>query len=78
MDRARLLPDRVLPSGVRLTAYSGSAADLPGDVLQGFIDRIEAGELTVPLGRTYRLDQIAEAHADMEANRMAGKLVVVL
>jgi NADPH:quinone reductase-like Zn-dependent oxidoreductase len=28
-------------------------------------------------GRVYRFDQIVEAHADMEANRVSGKLVVL-
>jgi D-arabinose 1-dehydrogenase-like Zn-dependent alcohol dehydrogenase len=30
----------------------------------------------VPLGRVYSIEQIARAHADMEAGRVAGKLVV--
>ncbi|MFI5892227.1 zinc-binding dehydrogenase [Actinoplanes sp. NPDC051513] len=30
----------------------------------------------MPLARVYALDEIAEAHAGLEANRAAGKLVV--
>ena len=37
-----------------------------------------AGRLAVPLHRTYTLDEIRSAHADMEANSATGKLVVVL
>jgi NADPH2:quinone reductase len=71
-------PIGYLPSGVRLTAYGGEASDLPGAVLQSFLDGVAAGRLTVPLFRSYRLDEIAAAHADMEANTATGKLVVVL
>jgi NADPH:quinone reductase len=70
-------PIGYLPSGVRLTAYGGGAADLPANVLQSFLDAVAAGRLTVPLHRTYTLDEIATAHADMEANDATGKLVVL-
>jgi NADPH:quinone reductase len=71
-------PIDFLPSGVRLTAYSGEAADLPAGVLQSFLDQVAAGRLTVPIHRTYTLDEIAAAHADMEAANATGKLVVIL
>jgi NADPH:quinone reductase-like Zn-dependent oxidoreductase len=70
-------PIGYIPSGVRLTAYGGDAADLPPDVLQGYLDAVAAGRLTVPIHRTYALDEIAEAHADMEQGAATGKLVVV-
>jgi NADPH:quinone reductase-like Zn-dependent oxidoreductase len=70
-------PIDYLPRGVRLTAYGGEADDLPADVLQAFLDAVAAGRLTVPLHRTYRLDEIATAHADMEAGNATGKLVVL-
>ena len=69
-------PIEYLPRGVRLTAYGGEAADLPAAVLQGFIDLVQAGRVSVPIGHVYRLDEIAEAHAAMEAAAMSGKLVV--
>ncbi len=70
-------PIGYIPTGVRLTAYGGDAADLPEDVLQGFLDAVAEGRLTVPIARTYPLDEIARAHADMEADRGAGKQVVI-
>jgi NADPH:quinone reductase-like Zn-dependent oxidoreductase len=70
-------PIDYLPRGVRLTAYSGDARDLPAAVLQSFLDAVAAGRLTVPVHRTYTLDEIATAHADMEAGRASGKLVVL-
>jgi NADPH:quinone reductase-like Zn-dependent oxidoreductase len=69
-------PIDYIPRGVRLTAYSGEAVDLPQAVLQEFLDAVAAGEVAVPIERVYELDQIAEAHAAMEAGRARGKLVV--
>lgn len=70
-------PIEYLPRGVRLTAYGGDASDLPPAVLQEFLDAVAAGQARVPIHRIYRLDEIAEAHAEMEAGRATGKLVVL-
>ena len=70
-------PIDYLPRGVRLTAYTGEAADLPTDVLQGFLDAVAAGEAVVPIHRVYQLDEIRQAHAEMEAGAVAGKIVVL-
>jgi NADPH:quinone reductase-like Zn-dependent oxidoreductase len=70
-------PIDYLPQGVRLTAYSGDAANLPGSVLQGFLDDVANGSAIVPIDRTFVLGQIAEAHSLMESGKAAGKLVVV-
>jgi NADPH:quinone reductase len=70
-------PIDYLPRGVRLTAYGGEATDLPPQLLQSFLDSVAAGSAAVPIGRVYRFDQVVQAHADMEANRVSGKLVVL-
>lgn len=70
-------PIEYLPRGVRLTAYGGDASDLPPTVLQAFLDAVAAGDARVPIHRIYRLDEIAEAHTDIEAGRATGKLVVL-
>jgi NADPH:quinone reductase-like Zn-dependent oxidoreductase len=70
-------PIEYIPRGVRLTAYDGGAADLPPQLLEAFLDRAAAGSAIVPVGHVYSFDQIAQAHADMEANRISGKLVVL-
>jgi len=70
-------PIDYIPRGVRLTAYHGEARDLPAPVLQSFLDHVAAGQLIVPIHRTYALDEIAIAHADMEAGNATGKLVVL-
>jgi NADPH:quinone reductase-like Zn-dependent oxidoreductase len=74
---ADFYPIDYIPTGVRLTAYGGEAADLPADVLQGYLDAVAEGRLTVPIHRTYTLDEIVQAHADMEEGRATGKLVVL-
>jgi NADPH:quinone reductase-like Zn-dependent oxidoreductase len=69
-------PIDYIPRGVRLTAYSGGASDLPATVLQDFLDDVAAGNAQVPVHRVYRLDEIRLAHAEMEAGTATGKLVV--
>jgi NADPH2:quinone reductase len=69
-------PAGYLPRGARLAGYSGDASDLPQPVLQEFLDAVAAGEATVPIARIYTMDDIATAHADMEHDRVTGKLVV--
>lgn len=66
-----------LPNGVRLTSYSGEAADLSPEALQGFLNQVAAGHARVPIGRVYRLDEIEQAHRDLEAGTVGGKAVVV-
>jgi NADPH:quinone reductase-like Zn-dependent oxidoreductase len=70
-------PIDYLPRGVRLSGYHGDASDLPPEVLQDFLDAVAAGQVTVPVHRVYRLDEIVQAHAAMEAGEAAGKLVVL-
>jgi NADPH:quinone reductase len=70
-------PIDYIPRGVRLTAYTGGAADLPANVLQDFLDAVAAGEAVVPIHHVYALDQIRRAHAEMEAGSATGKIVVL-
>jgi NADPH:quinone reductase-like Zn-dependent oxidoreductase len=71
-------PIGYLPTGVRLTAYGGESSDLPREVLQRWLDGIASGELSLGPVQSYTLDQIRQAHDDMENNRTIGKQVVVL
>lgn len=67
-----------IPNGVRLTAYSGGAVDLSPAALQDFLDAVQAGRASVPLGRVYSLDDVVQAHRDMEEGIVGGKAVVVI
>jgi NADPH2:quinone reductase len=66
-----------LPNGVRLTAYSGEASDLTPLELQGFLDAVAAGHARVPIGRTFAMEDIVEAHTVMEDGTAGGKIVVL-
>lgn len=65
-----------IPSLGRLTVYMGGAEDLDKESLQEFIDAVERGDITVPIDRIFKLDQIVEAHRYMESNQAKGKIVV--
>ena len=69
-------PIDFIPSGVRLTAYSGEAADLPAVVLQRFLDDVASGRTRVAIHRVFEMADIAEAHRIMESNGAVGKMVV--
>ena len=66
-----------IPTGVKLTTF-GSAV-IGGErwveALQEMVDLVEEGQVHANLDRTYALDDIAAAHAYMEANRATGKVV---
>ena len=71
-------PIDYIPRGVRLTAYAGGAGDLPASVLQAWLNRLAAGRLPIGPLHAYTLDDIPRAHADLEHNRVFGKLVGVI
>jgi NADPH:quinone reductase len=71
-------PIEYIPRGVRLTAYAGGADDLPAPVLQNYLDRLAAGTIAIGPVHAYDLNDIPRAHADMELNRVFGKLVGVI
>lgn len=71
-------PIDYIPRGVRLTAYAGGAGDLPAAVLQAYLDRLAAGSLSIGPLHVYTLDDMPRAHADLEHNRVFGKLVGVI
>jgi NADPH:quinone reductase-like Zn-dependent oxidoreductase len=72
----KFYPIAYIPNGVRLTAYGGESTDLPTAVLQGYLDKIAAGKLKFSPARVYMMDEIRQAHDDMEHDRVAGKMVV--
>ena len=70
-------PNEYLPKGVRLAGYFGDAADLPREAFQEILDAVAAGRLAFPMDRVYDgLEQVPQAHDDMEHDRASGKLVV--
>jgi NADPH:quinone reductase-like Zn-dependent oxidoreductase len=70
-------PMDVIPTGVSLTTYSGGAEDFMLTPLDTLAREVAAGKLHVEIGRTFRLDEIVEAHRCMEDNKAGGKIVVL-
>lgn len=66
-----------IPSLARLTVYMGDAANLSDSLLQDFINAVEAGEITLSIGKVFNLDEIVKAHELMESNQAGGKIVVL-
>jgi NADPH2:quinone reductase len=65
-----------IPTAVKLTSYSGEAADLSHQQLQDYIALVENGLLEVTTGPMFEFEQLKEAHQLMDANRAGGKIVV--
>ncbi len=70
-------PMEVIPTAVSLTTYAGESEDFMSMPLQELVDQIAAGTLKVQIGKTFRLDEIVEAHRCMEENKAGGKIVVL-
>jgi len=74
----RFSPMEAIPTAVSLTTYDGGPEDFILTPLADLVDKIAAGQLRVQVGRTFRLDQIVEAHRCMEENQASGKIVVLV
>ncbi|WP_395172757.1 zinc-binding alcohol dehydrogenase family protein [Roseibium alexandrii] len=69
-------PLGAIPTAVNLTTYAGGAEDFATTPLQQVVDAVEAGSFTPPIGKTFSIDKIVEAHRTMETNTAGGKIVV--
>ncbi len=65
-----------IPTAVKLTSYSGEAADLTPEQLQDYIGLVEKGELEVKTGPVFDFEELIEAHKLMDANQAGGKIVI--
>jgi NADPH:quinone reductase-like Zn-dependent oxidoreductase len=70
-------PMEAIPTAVSLTTYAGESEDFMRTPLEQLVQQIAAGTLHVQVGRTFRLDEIVEAHRCMEENKAGGKIVVL-
>jgi NADPH2:quinone reductase len=67
-----------IPSTGRLTVFMSDVENVAPELLQAFIDAVANGSVKLNIDRTFKLDDIAEAHTYMESNKAKGKLVVEL
>ena len=65
-----------VPTGVKLTSYSGKASDISVEQLQRYVSLVEAGDLKLKTGPRFPFDRLQEAHAMMDENRANGKIVI--
>ena len=63
-------------TGVQTSGGAGARRAL--HILTDIALPIEAGRFTLPVARTYSLDQIAEAQRESEGGHVRGKLVVMI
>ena len=70
-------PMDAIPTAVSLTSYAGEAEDFMLTPLDKMMQQIASGKLHVQVGKTFRLDEIVEAHRCMEENKAGGKIVVL-
>ena len=77
-ELATFRPMGQIPTGVRLTSYSGGALDITAAQLQRYVSMVESGDLVIPRGPTWRFEQLRLAHQAMDDDRANGKMVVVV
>ena len=65
-----------VPTGVKLTSYSGEASDITVAQLQQYISLVESGDLTLKLGPRFPFARLRDAHVLMDENRANGKIVI--
>lgn len=71
-------PMEIIPTAVCLTVYAGESDDFMKTPLNDLAEQVQAGTLHLQVGRTFRLDEIVEAHRVMEENKAGGKMVVLI
>ena len=67
-----------VPTAVCLTTYQGDEKDFVKTPLKEMVRQIKEGTLKVNVGKTFKLEEIVEAHEMMEENRAGGKIVLLM
>ncbi len=67
-----------VPTGVKLTSYSGESSDISLNQLQQYVSLVESGKLKLKVGPRFAFEKLQEAHAMMDDNRANGKIVIEL
>ncbi|CAN0451962.1 unnamed protein product [Discosporangium mesarthrocarpum] len=73
---ADFAPGAVIPSTTKFTYFSSSSTPMPTAALQAYLDGLADGRYRMPLDRVFTFNEIQAAHARMESNAAAGKIVV--
>ncbi len=70
-------PMRDIPTGVKLTSYSGGSSDISTEQLQRYIELVEEDKLIIQTGPVFKFEELIEAHELMDANLAGGKIVIL-
>jgi NADPH:quinone reductase-like Zn-dependent oxidoreductase len=70
-------PNEVIPNGRYLTTYSSMVEAFLDTPIEEVARLMKNGTIHIPI-KTYRLDQIVEAHLDMEETSVGAKMVVLV
>ncbi len=74
----RFTPMEDIPTGVKLTSYSGGSSDISQAQLQRYVDLVERGELALQVGPVMPFEALRDAHRLMDQNSAGGKIVIVV
>ena len=66
-----------IPTGVKLTSYSGGSSDISVEQLQHYVELVEEGKLMIQTGPVFEFEELIQAHELMDANQAGGKIVVL-
>ena len=66
-----------IPTGVKLTSYSGGSSDISIEQLQSYIELLENNKLTIQTGPIFKFEELVKAHKIMDQNQAGGKIVVL-
>lgn len=69
----------MIPSGIFFTSYAGDATDLPAEMFNSVLKKIENHEISVPIAEIYHgLEEVSKAQENLESGKYIGKHVVVV
>ncbi|KKY25030.1 putative zinc-binding [Phaeomoniella chlamydospora] len=71
-------PMEFIPSEVLLTTYSGGLDAVKETPFEEIVTEVMKGRVNVQVGRTFRLEDVVEAHTAMEENRVGGWGVLIM
>ncbi len=69
-------PGEEIPSTTKFTWFSSEATPMDAGALRSYLEGLENGVYRNPLDKIFRLEDVREAHAWMEASRACGKIVI--
>ena len=67
-----------VPMGVALTTYGGSGDQMKEVPFDKIVRDVEEGRLKIQVGKTFKLDDVVEAHRVMEHGGAGGKMVLLM